>query len=177
MTPERNTIFSNDRVYRYTLWREWPPATPNLLYTADPHLAYYRGQHSQYAMFIGLNPSTADETKDDPTIRKCVGFAKRWGFGALCMTNLFAFRATDPRKMKLELDPTGPSNDKLIAACARSAGIIVAAWGVNGEHMNRDGEVINLVDDLYCLRTTKHGMPEHPLYIPYDTQPMRYVKL
>lgn len=168
---ERKTVFSPDRIYRYVLWREWPAPSPNLLYTEDPHLAYYPGEHHQYAMFIGLNPSTADETQDDPTIRKCVGFAQRWGFGALCMTNLFAFRATDPRKMKGYPKPIGPDNDRWLARCACEAGILIAAWGVNGAFLGRDQEVLKLLNGVECLRTTKDGHPEHPLYVPYDTEP------
>ncbi len=90
------TVFSSNRVYRYVLWREW-----NQLLSAP----------FRYAMFIGLNPSTADETKNDPTVRKCIGFAKRWGYDGLCMTNLFAFRATDPGAMLKDLAPIGPDND------------------------------------------------------------------
>lgn len=150
---ERRCEFSDDRLYRFTLWREWDM------------------MNSRYAMFVGLNPSTADEIKDDPTIRKCIGFAKRWGYGALCMTNLFAFRATDPRKMKGCSKPIGVQNDRWLAACARDAAIVVAAWGINGEHMGRDQEVVKLVDNLHYLRSTKHGHPEHPLYIPYEITP------
>lgn len=128
-----------------------------------------------YAMFIGLNPSIADETENDPTIRKCIGFATKWGYDALCMTNLFAYRATDPRRMKAHPKPIGEENDRWLVTCAREAGIIVAAWGVNGQHMGRDEEVLKLLDDVFCLRTTKHGHPEHPLYVPYETGPLRYV--
>jgi len=150
---KRETIFSDDRVYRYVLWREWN----NLFDSSTGH-----------AMFIGLNPSTADETKNDPTIRKCIGFAKRWGYNAMCMTNLFAFRSTDPRKMMGFSKPIGPDNDMWIARCAREAGTIVAAWGVKGQHIDRDLEVRKLIDRLQCLRRTKRGFPEHPLYVPYD---------
>jgi hypothetical protein len=146
----RRTILSADRLYRYTLYRQW-------------------GQGTVYAMFIGLNPSTADENVDDPTIRKCIGFAQRWGFDALCMTNLFAFRATEPRKMKGHSKPIGDENDRWLVAAAREASVIVAAWGVNGQFMGRDEEVLKLLDDVQCLRTTKDGHPEHPLYVPYDT--------
>lgn len=154
----RQTILSADRLFRYTLWREW--WKDELFINRDT---------IRYAMFIGLNPSTADEAKNDPTIRKCIGFATRWGFGALCMTNLFAFRATDPRRMKGHPRPIGAENDRWLVAAGREAGVIVAAWGVNGQHMGRDVEVLKLLNDLQCLRTTKDGHPEHPLYVPYDT--------
>jgi len=157
------TVFSPDRVYRYTLWRQW---WSDELFITRTKL--------NYAMFIGLNPSTADETENDPTIRKCIGFAEKWGYDALCMTNLFAYRATDPRKMKGHDKPIGVDNDRWLVACAREAGIIIAAWGVNGAHMGRDEEVLNLLDDVWCLRTTKNGYPEHPLYVPYATEPVRF---
>ena len=125
-------------------------------------------------MFIGLNPSTADETFDDPTIRKCVGFAKRWGYRALCMTNLFAFRATDPHEIKGQAKPIGDDNDRWLIECAREAGTIIAAWGVNGEHMARNEQVLKLLGRVECLRTTKYGHPEHPLYVPYEVTPKPY---
>lgn len=145
---ERKTIFSDCRLYRYTLWREW-----DLM-------------NSSYAMFVGLNPSTADETKDDPTIRRCIDFSKQWGFGALCMTNLFAFRATKPSDMMAYPKPIGNENDKYLVQCAREAGVIVAAWGNKGRFMGRDEEVLKLIDNLTCLGLTKESCPSHPLYLP-----------
>lgn len=112
--------FSPCRRYRYELWRRWDVPT------------------APFAMFIGLNPSTADETADDPTIRRCIRFARDWGFGGLLMTNLFAFRATDPAVMKAEAEPVGPENSAIIQSNACNAGIIIAAWGVHGVHMGRD---------------------------------------
>lgn len=159
---ERQTIFSPCRQYRYTLWRDW---SENLFH--DP-------MRTGYAMFIGLNPSTADETKDDPTIRKCIGFAKRWGYGALCMTNLFAFRATDPKVMKRHENPVGEDNHHHLLWNANKAGIVVAAWGVHGKHKHQDLTVLDWLGQigvrLQCLRKTKDGHPEHPLYVPYDAQ-------
>ena len=142
----RQTVFSPCRAYRYTLWREW-----------------FGGEG--YAMFVGLNPSTADETKDDPTIRRCIAFAKAWGYSGLCMTNLFAFRATDPKDMKATADPVGPENDTHLLALAERACVIVAAWGANGTHKGRDTEVRRLLPPLYCLALTKDGHPGHPLYL------------
>ena len=80
-------------------------------------------------MFVGLNPSTADETNDDPTIRRCISFAQAWGYEGLCMTNLFAFRATEPSDMMKSPDPVGPENDQALINLAESAGVVVAAWG------------------------------------------------
>ena len=162
---QRGTFFSADRVYRYTLWREWGTGTLPIL---QPN----HGANS-YVMFIGLNPSTADETKDDPTIRKCIGFAKRWGFGSLCMTNLFAYRSTDPRKMKDHPNPIGDDNDLWLACCARSAGMIVAAWGRDGQHLKRDLAVMQILKDVHCLGLNNDGSPKHPLYVPYGTVVMQ----
>ena len=92
--------FSKDRIHRYALYRVWDESKPLI-------------------MLIGLNPSTADENKDDPTIKRCVSFAKHWGYGGLIMVNIFAYRATDPRKMKKATDPVGPDNDKWIRKLAR----------------------------------------------------------
>lgn len=149
----RQTIFSTCRIYRYTLWREWVGG-------------------DGYAMFVGLNPSTADETQDDPTIRRCIAFAKAWGFAGLCMTNLFAFRATDPKDMKAAADPVGPENDAHLLDIAAEARVIVAAWGANGVHKARDIAVRARLPSLHCLRLTKDGHPGHPLYLPKTLVPV-----
>ena len=148
-------LFSNDRKYRYTLWRIW-----------DPMLGC--------AMFIGLNPSTADETMDDPTIRRCMGFAKAWGYGALCMTNLFAYRATNPKDVKKAIDPVGSENDSYLRCMAASARIVIAAWGVNGTFLKRDKIVADLISDIHVLRLTKDGHPAHPLYLPESLRPIKW---
>jgi hypothetical protein len=150
---ERVTHLSEDRRYRYTLWRQWDR------------------ENLDYAAFIGLNPSTADETMDDPTIRRCIGFAKREGVGGLCMLNLFAFRATKPDDMKREGDPIGPDFDKHFYPCIRNARLVIAAWGANGGHNGRDRQITNWLPNirstgLYCLGRNASGSPKHPLYIP-----------
>ena len=123
-------------------------------------------------MFIGLNPSTADETQDDPTIRRCIAFAKAWGYSALCMTNIFAFRATDPKDMKAEEFPIGGhENDLSLHSLSESAGIVIAAWGVHGTHLDRNADVMKLIPNLHCLGTTKDGHPRHPLYLRKDSVP------
>lgn len=147
------TIFSPCRTYRYSLWREWIGG-------------------DGYAMFVGLNPSTADETQDDPTIRRCVAFAQAWGYAGLCMTNLFAFRATEPKDMRSAPSPIGPENDSVLLAAASNAGVIVAAWGVNGTHMGRDAEVRELLPDMHVLALTKDGHPGHPLYLRKTLTPV-----
>lgn len=157
----RRCEFSECRSYRYTLWREWAIEDLFAECSADT-------QAHTYLLVIGLNPSTADETKDDPTIRREIDFAKRWGFGALCKVNLFAWRDTKPAKMKKVIDPIGPENDHWIRRCAAGAGMILAGWGTNGSFRGRDKEVRKLLEDrtIYCLRKNDDGSPEHPLYIP-----------
>ena len=125
-------------------------------------------------MFIGLNPSTADETNDDPTIRRCIRFAKRWGYSGLCMMNLFAFRATSPEDMKAieNRDPVGPDNDRALIDIAEDADVIVAALGTHGKYMGRDEEVKAMLPQLHYLRLTKDGFPSHPLYLPKTLRPI-----
>lgn len=148
--------FSPCRKYRYTLWRHWEGG-------------------DGYAMFIGLNPSTADEVQDDPTVRRCINFAKDWGYSALCMTNIFAFRATDPGDMKAVEDPVGTDNDLSLLYIADHASVVVAAWGVHGVHSNRENEVKRLLGNkLMCLKLTKDGHPAHPLYLPKTLTPIPF---
>jgi hypothetical protein len=154
---ERTAVFSHCRRYRYSLWRIWS----GLLSTGKG-----------YALFVGLNPSTADETFDDPTIRRCVGFARSWGYDGLCMANLFAFRATDPAEMLSQADPVGEENDRYLVECAAGAGVVVTAWGVCGVHRGRDLEVRALLPDLHYLKLTKDGHPSHPLYLPGNLRPV-----
>ena len=156
------TIFSPDRKYRYTLWRTW--FSKPTWYGTFP-----------YVMFVGLNPSTADETKDDPTVRRCIQFAKDWGYSALCMTNLFAWRDTSPKEMMKQENPIGEENDLYLLETSFKARQVVAAWGKNGSHMNRGNEVKKMITALYCLRMNKDGSPEHPLYLPKTLQPIPYL--
>ena len=123
---------------------------------------------------MGLNPSTADETQDDPTIRRCQGFARDWGYGGLVMANLFAFRATDPAVMKQAADPVGPDNDEHLLQLASTCPLVVAAWGTHGQHLGRDHQVRELTPNLHCLRLTKEGYPGHPLYLPKSLTPVRW---
>lgn len=119
-------------------------------------------------MVIGLNPSTADETRDDPTIRRCIGFAKLNACESLCMTNLFAFRATDPQDMRREASPVGDENDEWLDRCSSGATLILAAWGKHGSHIGRAAAVAKrFPDKLWCLGTNLDGSPKHPLYVPY----------
>jgi hypothetical protein len=126
-------------------------------------------------MFVGLNPSTADETQDDPTIRRCINFAKAWGYSGLCMTNLFAYRATRPKDLMAAADPVGCENDAHLLALASEASVIVAAWGANGTHKGRNVEVRRLLPTLHCLALTKDGHPGHPLYLQKTLIPFRWI--
>jgi hypothetical protein len=126
-------------------------------------------------LFVGLNPSTADATVDDPTIRRCVRFARDWGYGGLCMANLYAFRSTDPKGLRGVVDPVGPENDRWLATLASGAGLCVAAWGAwPGPDVTRPAQVMDLVGELHVLGLTKKLEPRHPLYMRADTRPRRW---
>ena len=150
-------VFSDDRVYRYSLRRQWNEVPGKI------------------ACWILLNPSTADETIDDPTIRRCIGFSRTWGYDRLCVVNLFAFRATNPADMKAAPDPIGPLNDEWILKEAESSNIVIAGWGQHGSHRGRSGNVRQILMSadvpLFSLKRAKNGQPTHPLYLPADLQP------
>lgn len=154
---QQSAEFSSCRKYRFTLWRVW-------------------GDISNYVQFIGLNPSTADETNDDATIRRCRNFAKSWGFDAMCMTNLFAFRATDPKLMKQAQNPIGDNNDQWLLKIADSANLVVAAWGNHGNFLERDKEVVLLLSrPLFCFGISKQNQPKHPVRLPKNISPTIYI--
>lgn len=155
---DRTTILSPCRTYRYTLWREFGGVLDD----------------SRYVMFIGLNPSTADEVENDPTIRRCIGFAKSWGYNTLCMVNLFAFRTKEPADMLKVADPIGPDNDQYLVSLAREASVVVAAWGNDGAHLGRDAAVRAMLPNLYCLSKTKAGQPGHPFILKRTCGRCRY---
>ncbi len=149
--------FSPDRVYRYALYRTWDSDKPKV-------------------MFIGLNPSTADESIDDPTIRRCKRFAADWGYGGLIMANLFALRATDPKVMMSHIAPIGPENDFWLRLSMQTSGLIVAAWGNHGGYVNRDRAVIAFMPPMMCLGVTKKGKPKHPLRLRADIHPTSWCR-
>lgn len=155
----KEAVVSDDQRYRYTLYREWADVF-------DP---------VRVLNFVMLNPSTADGRKDDPTIRKCVGFAKCVDFNAIRVVNLFAFRATQPRDLdhyrKFGKDITGTLNDSYVGELPPEE-TVVAAWGAqfhNKDWRNtRVAQTIKLLNrPLLCLRKTDSGQPWHPLYVPY----------
>lgn len=143
---ETSATFSTCGMYRYALRRRWSPG-PSI-------------------MFVMLNPSTADAHQDDPTIRRCIGFAQLWGYGCLVGGNLFAFRATFPQKLKRCAEPIGPENDHWLTALASEADTLVAAWGNHGRLLGRSLEVSAMLPDLMCLGLTQRGEPKRPLYAP-----------
>lgn len=152
----KSATFSACRKYRYTLWRCWEG------------LFWRPG----YVMFIGLNPSTADETNDDPTIRRCIRYTRDWDYSGLCMTNLFAFRATSPDDMKAVDNPIGPDNNRTLIDMAEYAEVVVAAWGNDGAYRERGETVGKMIPNLSYLKLTKNGFPAHPLRLPKGLKPI-----
>lgn len=134
------------------------------------------------ALFVMLNPSTADAEQDDPTIRRCIGFARSWGCGKLLVVNLFAFRATKPADMMAASDPIGPDNNRAILDAALDAslsgGPIICAWGAHGKFGDRDREVLAMLAALpaepMSLGETAQNLPRHPLYLKGDCKPLPY---
>jgi hypothetical protein len=125
--------------------------------------------------FIGLNPSTADASSDDPTIRRCIRFARDWGYGSLWMVNLFAFRATQPIRLLEVADPIGSENDLWLDKAVNSAQLVIAAWGNHGALLNRASLVRERFHGkLNALTVTGRGMPGHPLYLRADSIPFAY---
>ncbi len=150
-------VYSPCEAYRYLLTRVWNP-------------------DGRKALFVMLNPSTATEFQNDPTVERCERRARALGFGAFRVTNIFAFRATDPRVMRAMADPVGPDNDAALVDSAREwADSILCAWGTHGAHLGRGAAVEGLLRatgrELLTLGLSKDGHPKHPLYISYDRQP------
>lgn len=147
-------MFSADRRHRYTLWRRWwvPDGGGRLL------------------AFCGLNPSTADETKNDPTVKRCINRAKRMGYDGMIMLNIFAYRSTDPHGLLEVPDPVGELNDEVLRVVAGGAAGVLACWGTHGTINGRGAFVLKLLKQtakrLSVLDWTKDGHPKHPLYHP-----------
>lgn len=148
-------IFDATGKYRYRLTREWGDG---------PRVC-----------FVMLNPSTADGTQDDPTVRRCIGYAKAFGAGSLSVVNLFALRATDPRALAMDAAPVGPDNDSYIAEEAWEATTIICAWGAHAHAKDRARHVLKLLrraSQPMCLKQTKAGHPAHPLYLSSALRPV-----
>jgi hypothetical protein len=152
-----SAIFSACRRFRYRLGRDLSVSG------------------SGTCLFILLNPSTADEETDDPTVRRCAGFAGRWGHARVEIVNLFAWRSVLPEIMRRASDPVGPDNDSAILAAAREAAMVVCGWGNHGAHLSRGRDVLRLLSAAgvtpHALRLTHSGQPQHPLYLPGSLKP------
>ena len=156
MNSTGSAVFSEDRRYRYLLTRRV-------------------GASQSRVLFIMLNPSAADEERNDPTIRRCIGFARDWGFGFLEVVNLFALMSTDPKGLLETEDPVGPDNDATIQAALKRADKVILAWGNQGSrHRERAAHVMKMALDAsnpHHLGMTKLGFPRHPLLLPRSTRP------
>lgn len=163
----QSPVFSSGAVlsdcgrYRYSLWRQWSEAPP--------------------VLFLMLNPSTADAERDDPTIRRCIGFARDWGHGGVRVCNLFAWRATRPEDLPLNAAAVAETdhpnrNDVAIANVAHECPRIIAAWGAHPAAVQRGRAVLEFLGDrdVHALKLTVGGAPRHPLYIPAATDPILY---
>ena len=157
----RGAILSSDKKYRYRLWRAWGPG--------------------KRCVFIMLNPSTADADVDDPTIRRCMGFAQRWGYDGVEVINLFALRSVHPDNLSMSDDPVGPENDEYIKTTIRMYHPIICAWGNHGALNGRSEEVMNIFYTergyTQALHITKKRQPGHPLYLPNEMKPESFKDL
>lgn len=151
--------YSDCERYRYTLTRVWNP-------------------DGDRALFVMLNPSTATEVQNDPTVERCERRARALGFGAFRVLNIFAYRATDPRDMRRADDPVGPENDAVILEALPWADRVICAWGTHGAHLGRGAQVAAMLRDagaeLFHLGLSRDGHPKHPLYIGYAIQPQAW---
>ena len=162
-TPETKhgagwAVFDETEVYRYTLGRRW-------------------AEGGKRVCFCLLNPSTADASVLDPTLTRCYGYARGWGYSAMDVTNVFSLRSTDPKGLRDVDDPIGPDNDAHIVELARSADLVVVGWGTHARLNARHDQVIELLSDvceLTCLGVTKDGYPKHPLYLRKDLRPIGF---
>ncbi|WP_419882889.1 DUF1643 domain-containing protein [Peribacillus sp. B-H-3] len=160
--PKNGAVFDETRTYRFSLTRVWEP-------------------DKEKVVFICLNPSTADENIDDPTLIRCIDFAKRWSngkYGWLEIVNLFGYRTKDFNNLKNAIDPIGSDNDNFILNAVKDADLVVAAWGENGAYQKRAEEVLKLLSNnnipIYCLDILNGGQPKHPLYVKATNEPSLY---
>lgn len=152
-------VFSPDKIYRYRLWRTWDEAKSPLV-------------------MVMLNPSIADDAKNDPTVERCQRRAMAMGFGGLQVTNIFGLVSTDPGGLYTHPDPVGPENDAAILDAVRIGGMVVCAWGTHGLHVGRAIQVVDLLRKAgvtpYCLGQNSDGSPKHPLYVSYGVDPQPF---
>lgn len=152
-------VFSPCGKYRYRLWRIWDTNRPSLV-------------------MVMLNPSIADDTKNDPTVERCQRRAIAMGYGALQVTNIFALVSTDPAALYATDDPVGPANNDAIREAVKDAGMVLVAWGTHGGHIERAKDVVSLLRNCgvtpYCLGTNADGSPKHPLYVGYAKEPVPF---
>lgn len=159
-TITRKAAFSRCNLYRYQLERRWD-----------------RESQSKRVVFIGLNPSTADHQVDDPTIRRCMGFARSWGYNVVTVVNLFAYRTPYPAELKKAIDPVGARNTRYLSRVIREADLVIACWGRDGGWWEQDKRLVNRFKDrLYCLAENSDGSPAHPLYQRATTKPSPWPK-
>lgn len=148
-------VFSACNQYRYRLWRVWGEAAP--------------------AVFVMLNPSTADEIANDPTVERCERRARAMGYGGLRVANIFALRSTDPSALYGHQNPVGEENDQAILDSITGAGVVVCAWGGHGNLNRRGAAVLDIIRNAgvtpHYLTLNKDGTPKHPLYVGYDVKP------
>lgn len=150
-----DAIFSPCRQYRYAYYNEWDASKPKV-------------------MFIGLNPTDMDENQSNPTLRRCINFAKDWGYGGLYVTNLFARLALTPEQLKIAQEPIGQENNDWLIKLAKECDLIIAAWGNDGKHLNRSAEMKQLIPKMMCLKINQSGEPAHPLYQPKTAEPIPF---
>lgn len=152
---ESKASFSEDRLYRFVLYRRW-------------------AELGQEILFIGLNPSTADEAHNDPTVRRCINFARDWGYRGIWLGNIFAWRATYPDGLDEVYDPVGRGNSLALKGMAERCIRIVYAWGNQGQLLNRGRQVVDMLGPGWCFGVNKNGEPTHPLYQPRNAQLIEY---
>ena len=148
-------IYSDCEKYRYILERIWD-------------------KNNGKIMFLALNPSTATEEKNDPTVARMVSFARSWGYGGVVVANVFAFRSTLPSDLKKDKNPVGSENDLLISKESKNCDKIVACWGNHGTFLNRSENVKRMIKNMGCLGITKSGEPKHPLYLRADSRLIKF---
>ena len=153
---DNGAAFSGDRRHRYELWRKL-------------------GEGTRTVLWIMFNPSTADETMDDPTVRRVISFSRQWGFDRLEIVNLFSIRSSEPKEVFESDNPNCFENDSRILARVNDAQLVVVAWGTQGGYLGRDKEVRKMLTMPMCLGFTKDGHPKHPLYVHGDTKLVPFV--